>query len=50
MKESEEFNFVGNVEGSHLFSGQGSRRDVCDGFVGNTLLKTVEGLSGSTKR
>ena len=22
MKESEEFNFVGNVEGSHLFSGQ----------------------------
>ena len=44
MKESEEFNFVGNVEGSHLFSGQVADVIVCDGFVGNTLLKTVEGL------
>lgn len=39
MKESEEFNFVGNVEGSHLFSGQVADVIVCDGFVGNTLLK-----------
>ena len=37
-------NFVGNVEGSHLFSGQVADVIVCDGFVGNTLLKTVEGL------
>lgn len=50
MKESEEFNFVGNVEGSHLFSGQVADVIVCDGFVGNTLLKTVEDFSGSTKR
>lgn len=44
MKESGTFNFVGNVEGSHLFSGKVADVIVCDGFVGNTLLKTVEGL------
>ena len=49
MKESEEFNFVGNVEGSHLFSGQVADVIVCDGFVGNTLLKTVEGLFRTNK-
>lgn len=42
-ERSEEFNFVGNVEGSHS-SRAGGRRDRRDGFVGNTLLKTVEGL------
>ncbi len=36
-------NFVGNVEGRDLFF---RRADVlvCDGFVGNVLLKTLEGL------
>lgn len=37
-------NFVGNIEGRDIFSG---RIDVaiCDGFVGNILLKSVEGLA-----
>ena len=36
-------NFIGNVEGNDIFSG---RIDVivCDGFVGNVVLKTAEGL------
>ena len=36
-------NFVGNVEGSEIFDG---RADVvvCDGFVGNVLLKSAEGI------
>lgn len=37
--------FVGNVEGSDVFSG---RADVvvCDGFVGNVVLKSNESLAG----
>ena len=37
-------NFVGNVEGHDLFT---NRVDVvvCDGFVGNVVLKTCEGLA-----
>jgi glycerol-3-phosphate acyltransferase PlsX len=37
-------NFVGNVEGRDLFSGQVDVI-VCDGFVGNVALKVSEGLS-----
>jgi len=39
-------NFVGNVEGMDFFTG---RADVivCDGFVGNILLKFTEGLGAS---
>lgn len=38
------FNFIGNVEGRDIFNG---RCDVaiCDGFVGNIVLKTAEGIS-----
>jgi glycerol-3-phosphate acyltransferase PlsX len=41
MKDSKDFNFVGNVEGRELFS---DKADVivCEGFVGNVLLKTAE--------
>jgi len=37
-------NFVGNVEGNHLF---GDEVDVivCDGFVGNVALKVTEGIA-----
>jgi glycerol-3-phosphate acyltransferase PlsX len=43
MKDSKDFHFVGNVEGRELF------RDnvdviVCDGFVGNIVLKQVEAM------
>ncbi len=37
-------NFKGNVEGNDLFQG-GVDVVVCDGFVGNVVLKTSEGLS-----
>jgi glycerol-3-phosphate acyltransferase PlsX len=36
-------NFVGNVEGKGMFQG-GVDVVVCDGFVGNTVLKLVEGM------
>lgn len=39
-----QFNFVGNIEGSHIFSGKIADVIVCDGFVGNTILKMAEGL------
>ncbi|MFI3280170.1 MAG: phosphate acyltransferase PlsX [Rikenellaceae bacterium] len=44
LKAESRINFVGNVEGSHLFSGKIADVIVCDGFVGNTLLKMAEGL------
>lgn len=42
-------NFVGNIEGRDIFSGQTSVV-VCDGFVGNICLKLSEGLAESTGR
>jgi len=36
-------NFVGNVEGSDIFSGR-ANVVVCDGFVGNVLIKFYENL------
>ncbi len=44
MKAAGQFNFVGNVEGSHIFSGKIADVIVCDGFVGNVVLKMAEGL------
>ena len=35
MKASGRFNFVGNVESSHIFSGKVADVIVCDGFTGN---------------
>ncbi|PJZ83800.1 phosphate acyltransferase PlsX [Leptospira harrisiae] len=42
------FNFVGNVEGRDLYGG-GREVDVvvCDGFIGNIVLKATEGLAKS---
>ena len=37
-------NFIGNVEGNDLVAGKADIV-VCDGFVGNVVLKLVEGLS-----
>jgi len=37
-------NFIGNVEGKHLFSGD-CDIIVCDGFVGNVALKVTESLA-----
>lgn len=38
------FNFVGNVEGSDVFNGAVDVV-VCDGFVGNVILKSAESLA-----
>jgi glycerol-3-phosphate acyltransferase PlsX len=37
-------NFTGNVEGRDLFNGRGDVA-VCDGFVGNVALKSIEGTA-----
>jgi len=37
-------NFVGNVEGDGIFKGEADVV-VCDGFVGNVMLKSAEGLA-----
>ncbi len=41
MKDTKDFNFVGNVEGRDLFN---DKADVvvCEGFVGNIVLKSAE--------
>jgi len=46
LLERSSLNFCGNAEGRDLFNG---RFDVvvCDGFVGNIVLKCVEGLVGN---
>jgi len=41
MKGTTDFNFIGNVEGNDLFS-EDVDVIVCDGFVGNSLLKAAE--------
>lgn len=42
-------NFVGNVEGRDLFTGDVDVA-VCDGFVGNVALKVIEGIAASLGR
>jgi glycerol-3-phosphate acyltransferase PlsX len=39
--------YIGNIEGHSLFTG-GADVVVCDGFVGNIVLKTAENLAKST--
>lgn len=43
MKDSRDFNFIGNIEGRDLFR---SKADVivCDGFTGNIVLKEAEAI------
>ena len=41
MKDSKDFNFIGNVEGRDLFNDQ-TDVTVCDGFTGNVVLKQAE--------
>lgn len=43
MKDSEDFNFIGNVEGRDLFDDLADVV-VCDGFTGNVVLKEAEGF------
>lgn len=49
MKDSKDFNFIGNVEGIEVFE---DKADVivCEGFTGNVLLKTAEAFYSIIKR
>jgi glycerol-3-phosphate acyltransferase PlsX len=49
MKDSKDFNFIGNVEGSEVF---GDKADVivCEGFAGNVFLKTAEAFYSMIKK
>ena len=49
LREAKMINFIGNVEGHDLFSG-GVDVAVCDGFVGNVILKSCEQLAKSMGR
>lgn len=44
------YNFVGNVEASHIFVGDIADVVVCDGFTGNTILKLTEGFYAINRR
>jgi glycerol-3-phosphate acyltransferase PlsX len=48
MAASKDYNFIGNVEGHEIFR---DKADVivCDGFVGNVILKAAEGFSHIVK-
>ncbi len=45
LKGEEKINFVGNIEARYALSGQADVI-VADGFVGNVLLKSIEGTAG----
>jgi glycerol-3-phosphate acyltransferase PlsX len=49
MKDSKDFNFVGNVEGLEVFE---DKADVivCEGFTGNVLLKNAEAFYSMIKK
>jgi glycerol-3-phosphate acyltransferase PlsX len=49
MKDTKDFNFVGNIEGRRLFTGEADVV-VCEGFVGNVVLKTAEAFYEVMKR
>lgn len=43
LAESDEINFIGNIEGRDLFFGKADVI-VCDGYTGNIVLKEAEGI------
>jgi glycerol-3-phosphate acyltransferase PlsX len=49
MKDSKDFNFIGNVEGRDIFD---DKADVfvCDGFTGNVILKEAEAFYTAIRR
>lgn len=44
LKQVKDINFIGNIEGHDFFNG-GVDVAVCDGFVGNVVLKTTESIA-----
>jgi glycerol-3-phosphate acyltransferase PlsX len=49
MRGTEDFNFIGNVEGRDLLNGKADVI-VCDGFTGNVVLKEAEAFYSAFKR
>jgi len=49
MKDSAQYNFVGNVEGRDLF-GDAADVFVCDGFTGNVIVKLAESYYVITRK
>ncbi len=49
MKDSKDFNFIGNIEGCDIFN---DKADVvvCEGFTGNIVLKQAEAMYSTLKR
>ena len=45
LSETENINFIGNIEGNELMTGK-TDVAVMDGFSGNIALKSIEGMSG----
>lgn len=43
LMKQQKFNYIGNVEGRDIMEGN-AEVFVCDGFVGNVILKTIEGM------
>ncbi|MFC2097588.1 phosphate acyltransferase [Bacteroidota bacterium] len=50
MNGSGDFNFVGNVEGNDLFSDKKADVIVCDGFIGNVVIKEAEAFYSLLKK
>jgi len=44
LQQDKELNFCGNIEGKDILKGV-TDVIVCDGFVGNVMLKTIEGVA-----
>ena len=49
MRESSDFNFIGNVEGNGIFKDTAPDVIISDGFTGNIVLKQAEAVYGLMK-
>ena len=49
MKDSTDFNFIGNVEGNEIFT-DNADVVVCEGFIGNIVLKMAESVYFLSKK
>jgi phosphate acyltransferase len=50
LRESKTINFIGNIEGHDLFTDEKADVVVCDGFVGNVILKEAEAFYNLLKK
>jgi glycerol-3-phosphate acyltransferase PlsX len=49
MNDNNEYDFVGNIETNNIFSNPEANVLVCDGFVGNVIIKEAEAFYGLLK-